>query len=48
LLAAVAGFAPAAINALDVHYEVKRKREEIERNQMLFYYGARRSLADNA
>jgi len=48
LLAAVAGFAPAAINALDVHYEVKRKREEIERNQMFFYYGARRSLADNA
>jgi hypothetical protein len=48
LLATVAGLAPAAISALDVHYEVRRKREEIERNQMFFYYGTKQRLADNA
>jgi hypothetical protein len=45
LLAAIVGLAPAGVNALDIRSEIARKREEIERNQMFFYYDTKRRLS---
>ena len=45
-ISAIAGLTPVALNAFETLYQVRQKRDEVTKNQLFFYYEAKRKLQD--